>query len=108
MSQQRKRVCPGCHGTDFTTFGDGYGDGDFWVHCFTCGTEDCVDYEDSQDYFSGAKPPQKSPPYQNTTPLPRKKIWPRAMTPSDVRLWMTRNNVIVDSTGKVISQGLKK
>ena len=104
MSGAGARVCPGCHGTDFTTFSDGFGDGDFWFHCFTCGQESCVDYEESQEFFSGKKPPLKSPPYKNSTPLPRKHVWPGAMTPSQIRTWMTKNNVRVDSSGNVIER----
>lgn len=102
-----KRVCPGCHGTDFIVFSDGFGDGDVWFHCFTCGLESCVDYEDCQAFFSGSKPPQKSPPYQDSDPLPREHIWPGAMTPNQIRGWMARAKVKLDSLGNVIQQGQK-
>ena len=97
-----KRVCPGCHDNDFITLSDRFGDGDFWFHCFTCGTDTCVDYEDAGEFFGGMNPPKKSPPYINKTPLPRKPIWPGAMTPLQIRQWMTKNNVKVDSKGTVI------
>ena len=95
------RVCPGCHGTDFMTFGDGFGDGDFWFHCFTCGTEECVDHEDSDKFFSGSQPPKKSPPYKNTRPLPRDCSWPGAMTPDQIRNWMARNRIRLHPSGRV-------
>ena len=97
-------VCPGCHGTDLQIFRDGFGDGDVWFHCHTCGSEDCVDYEDVAEYFSGSKPPTKSPPYSDNKPIPRKHGWPGAMCPENIRSWMERNKIKLDKNGVIIKE----
>jgi hypothetical protein len=81
-----ERFCPGCHGVDFKVWGDGLGDGDQWFHCYTCGTEDCVENADLKRYLDGSQPPRLEPPYRDQKPLPRE--WPWAMTATQIREWV--------------------
>ncbi len=97
-----KRVCPGCHGIDMQMFTDGHHDGDAWFHCHTCGSEGCVYYEEMAEYFCGRKRPTKSPPFKDNQPIPRNHGWRGAMTPSEVREWMVKNNVSLDARGYII------
>ena len=98
------RVCPGCHGRDLQIFCDGFGDGDVWFHCYTCGSEDCADFEDVTEYFSGNKPPTKSPPYSDDNPIPRNHDWPGAMCPGNIRSWMEQNKIKLDKNGVIIKK----